>query len=415
MAETGTPLSGGNMGPVTRLGEEVRRQAGPWTANVHRLLGVYADAGIAETPRPLGFTADGRERLTFLAGVVPAYPMPAWVWRESVLAEAAGLLRRLHDASVPLAGVRDGWRSPARAPVEVVCHNDFAPYNLVFDDGRLTGVIDFDYCSPGPRVWDLAYLGYRLAPLTGWLEPGEPATDGERAGRLARLIEAYGAPIGPGELVSVVVDRLLDLAEFSDAAAVRLAKPELAEHAAGYRADAERLSRWRVPFDGVLSGGNPRSIAGVPSALADLRRDPDRVDELVDCCSSPDPIVRMRAADALEKFARERPELVAVRLDRLHTVLGDTDQPSLLWHLAQLYGELPLTDVQAERAVRWLCHQLDHSGDWIVLNCSLDSLAVLARRDPSVVPLLRPRLKRHAAGSLKSVAKRAGRLLAGFA
>lgn len=402
------------MGPVTRVGAEVRRPAGPWTANVHRLLRSYADAGVAETPRPLGLTADGRERLTYLPGVVPAYPMPEWVWRESVLVDAARLLRRLHDASVPLAEVEDGWRSPVREPVEVVCHNDFAPYNLVFTEGRLAGVIDFDYCSPGPRAWDLAYLAYRLAPLTGWLEPGEPATDGERAGRLARLIEAYGAPVGPGELMPVVVARLRDLAEFSEVAAARLAKPELVGHAAGYRADAERLAGWHVPFDGVLTGGDPRSIAGVPGALVDLRREPVRLDELIDCCARADPIVRMRAADALEKFARERPDLVAARLDRLHGVLGDTDQPSLLWHLAQLYGELPLTVAQAERAAGWLCRQLDQATDWIVLNCSLDSLAVLARRDPSLLPLLRPRLERHAAGRLPSVAKRAGRLLAEF-
>jgi aminoglycoside phosphotransferase (APT) family kinase protein len=221
----------------------VRRQAGPWTANVHRLLEAYASAGIAETPRPLGFTADGRERLTFLPGDVPNYPMPAWVWDESVLRDAAELLRRLHDASEPLAGTRDGWRSPVREPAEVVCHNDFAPYNLVFTDGRLTGVIDFDYCSPGPRAWDLAYLAYRLVPLTGWVEPDEP-TEPERGRRLARLIDAYGLELRPSEVVAVVVDRLDALAEFSDEASVRLGNPELAEHAAGYRADAVRLRTW---------------------------------------------------------------------------------------------------------------------------------------------------------------------------
>lgn len=238
-------LSGGNMGPVTRFGDEVRRQAGPWTANVHRLLELYAAAGVEGTPRPLGFTGDGRERLTFLPGEVPNYPMPTWVWDESVLRGAAELLRRLHDASVPLADTEDGWRSPVREPAEVVCHNDFAPYNLVFGDRRLTGVVDFDYCSPGPRVWDLAYLAYRLVPLTGWTEPGEP-TGPERGRRLARLIEAYGLELTPSTLVEVVVDRLDALAEFSDEASVRLSNPELAEHAAGYRADAIRLRSWRA-------------------------------------------------------------------------------------------------------------------------------------------------------------------------
>lgn len=235
------PLAGGNMGAVTRLGDEVRRPAGSWTPTVHRLLERYAAAGIEGVPRPLGMTADGRERLSFVPGVVPGYPLPEWVWAESVLADAARLLRRLHDASVPLAGVRDGWRSPVREPAEVVCHNDVAPYNLAFTDGRVSGLIDFDYCSPGPRLWDLAYLGYRLAPLTGALET-EPFTPAERTARLRLLLDAYGSPAAVADLVALAAVRLADLARFSDRAAVELGNPELARHAAGYRADAARLA-----------------------------------------------------------------------------------------------------------------------------------------------------------------------------
>ncbi|MGC3995027.1 MAG: aminoglycoside phosphotransferase family protein [Propionicimonas sp.] len=239
--EAEQPLAGGNMGPVTRLGDEVRRVAGPWTPNVHRLLELYASAGIAGTPRPLGFTDDGRERLSFVAGVVPAYPMPAWVWSAEVLDDAARLLRRLHDASLPLAGVRDGWRAPVREPAEVVCHNDFAPYNLVFVHGRLAGVIDFDYATPGPRAWDLSYLAYRLVPLTGWTDPAEPPGEARRE-RLERLLATYGSPLSADDLLPVVVERLHALADFSDEASVRLANPELAEHARGYRDDAARIT-----------------------------------------------------------------------------------------------------------------------------------------------------------------------------
>lgn len=235
------PLTGGNMGTVTRLGDEVRRPAGSWTPTVHRLLERYAAAGIEGVPRPLGMTADGRERLSFVAGVVPGYPLPEWVWAESVLVDAARLLRSLHDASVPLAGVRDGWRSPVREPAEVVCHNDVAPYNLVFTDGRVSGLIDFDHSSPGPRLWDLAYLGYRLGPLTGALET-EPFTPAERNARLRLLLDAYGSPAPVADLVALAVVRLADLAAFSDRAAVEHANPELARHAAGYRADAARLA-----------------------------------------------------------------------------------------------------------------------------------------------------------------------------
>lgn len=239
------PLAGGNMGPVTRIGGEVRRTAGPWTPNVHRLLELCLAAGVDGVPRPLGFTADGRERLSFVPGVVPAYSMPVWVWDASVLDDATALLRRLHDASGPLAGVRGGWRSPVREPAEVVCHNDFAPYNLVFVDGRLTGVIDFDYCAPGPRVWDLAYLAYRLVPLTGWNDPDEPPA-ATRTDRFEHLVRAYDSTLTREDVLPVVIDRLRALADFSDDASVRLDNPELADHARGYRADADRLATGRL-------------------------------------------------------------------------------------------------------------------------------------------------------------------------
>src|SRR5204863_4404273 len=96
----------------------------------------------------------------FVVGAVPAYPMPPWVWTDAALDSAARMLRQIHDATARLE-IEGPWRSPVHQPAEVVCHNDFAPYNLVFDSGVVVGVIDWDFASPGPRVWDLSYLAYR--------------------------------------------------------------------------------------------------------------------------------------------------------------------------------------------------------------------------------------------------------------
>ena len=82
-------------------------------------------------------------------------------------------------------------------------------------------------------------------PLTGWTEAGEPADDA-RAARLARLLASYGSDVTPDGLMPVVAERLRALADFSDAASAELGKPELAEHARVYRADAERLAAGRM-------------------------------------------------------------------------------------------------------------------------------------------------------------------------
>lgn len=227
------------MGDVVREGATVFRPSGEWTPAVHRLLSHLTAAGVAGVPRPLGITEDWREVLSFVEGTVPTYPMPGWVWSETALESAARLLRRVHDAT---AGVdlQGPWRSPIREPVEVVCHNDFAIYNLVFDGEAVVGVIDWDFASPGPRLWDLAYLAYRIVPLSSG-DRRDGFTDEDRGRRLQRLLATYGSNAEPREVMAVLHQRLLALAAFSDDMAGRLDKPELGEHARLYRYDAANL------------------------------------------------------------------------------------------------------------------------------------------------------------------------------
>lgn len=234
----GEVLGGGNMNAVVRVGDTVLRTAGPWTPTVHRLLAHLRQRGFVEAPEPLRVDG-GREVLGYVPGTVPQYPMPAWVWAESVLADAARLLRRWHDASAGFAAPDVVWQQPAHEPREVICHNDWSPHNLVFTDGRVIGVIDVDMASPGPRVWDLAYLATRLVPLSrdhpAWDSPAHARR------RLAALLAAYGWDGSVGEVLDVAGTRLLELATFSDGKAVELGRPDLHDHAAGYRSDAEWL------------------------------------------------------------------------------------------------------------------------------------------------------------------------------
>lgn len=235
-------LAGGNMNAVQRIGDTVHRQAGPWTPTIHRLLDHLDSNGIDWLPKPLGFDDDGREVLTYVAGTVPNYPMPPWIWDDSVLVAAVEHLRAFHHATASFATrTSDMWQLAPHEPRDVICHNDFAPYNMVFDDRHeLTGVIDCDTASPGSRVWDLAYLAYRLVPLTSPTNSDTPAVDqDERQRRLALLCTTYGHGITTDSVVTTAVERLHDLSAFSDARAS--ANAELAVHAQMYRDDAAWL------------------------------------------------------------------------------------------------------------------------------------------------------------------------------
>jgi len=241
-------LPGGNINAVVRDGDTVRRVAGPWTPTIHRYLDFLAEAGIDWIPRVLGTDGD-REILSFVDGDVPLYPLPEWVWTDEALADAGRHLRALHDASIDFDRTDAIWQLPAREPAEVICHNDFAPHNIAFRDGAVVGVIDFDTGSPGPRIWDLAYLATRMAPLTADHSDGSPGEDQSHR-RIQLMLDAYGSELDWVDVVRVAIIRLRDLARFSISKAHELDKPELLDHAAMYERDATYLEGVLPPHQG---------------------------------------------------------------------------------------------------------------------------------------------------------------------
>jgi hypothetical protein len=174
---------------VVRVGDTVRRPAGPWTPAVHALLAHLHEAGFRGAPRPLGIDERGREVLTFIPGP------PAWPDQfhqldgDGQLRRAARLIRDFHDAVTGFAPPPDArWQAliPADGD-EIIAHHDLAPWNLIVGDGQWA-FIDWDTAGPGTRLWDLAYAMHGFAPLSA-----DPAYQRDDAGRRLRLIaDAYG-------------------------------------------------------------------------------------------------------------------------------------------------------------------------------------------------------------------------------
>lgn len=213
MKEKESPLSGGNITGAVRVGQTVHRAMGPWSAAVHGLLRYLEIQGFEGAPRFLGLDPKGREILTFIEGEVGHYPLQYYMWSEENLIEVAHLLRRYHDVMV-------GYRAPAGAmwqfvypdhrQHEIICHNDFAPYNMVYRDGKPQALIDFDTAGPGPRIWDFAYAAYRFVPLSYTHEMqalglADPIIQGQR---FRLFCQAYGLIHSYEEVLDTVVHRL---------------------------------------------------------------------------------------------------------------------------------------------------------------------------------------------------------------
>ncbi len=218
-------LEGGNMNPsVVRVGDSVRRAAGPWTGGVHALLRHLEKQGYP-APRPLGFDSEGREMLSFVPGRV-AYP-DALASTESAdgLRRAGALIADYHRAQAsfhPPAGVP--WRCQGRDPTgseEVLAHNDLAPWNLIVHSAEWT-FIDWDLVAPGRRLWDLSWALHSFVGL--W--PDSPISSSEVVSRIAAFCDgAEVKRLDRPRLLDVVIERTTDHAAMLRRRAVQGEEP----------------------------------------------------------------------------------------------------------------------------------------------------------------------------------------------
>ena len=159
-------LNGGNINSVVRVGDTVRRLTGLHSRTIHDYL-LHLEQKNVPAPRFLGIDDSKREVLSFIHGDTE-YSDDIWKG-ETALIKAARMLRQLHDASLDFVAPEPAswvYCHPDPEQREVICHNDFAPYNMIFHNGVPKAIVDFDLCGPGPRTRDLAYLAYWMTPLS---------------------------------------------------------------------------------------------------------------------------------------------------------------------------------------------------------------------------------------------------------
>lgn len=216
-SEQEEPLTGGNVSDVSRIGDTVRREQKPDSERIHRLLHHLEKRGFTGSSRFLGIDPQDREILSFIEGEAGNYPLQPYMRSDSVLEETARLLRAYHEAVADFPIPTD-WQplDGTPEPLELICHNDFAVYNVIFQNERPVGIIDFDVAAPGPRIWDIAYTMYTFVPLSRHQMTAEGETrfydaveDQEQIRRRVKLfLSAYGEPELQGDLYGTVLLRV---------------------------------------------------------------------------------------------------------------------------------------------------------------------------------------------------------------
>lgn len=241
-------LSGGpeNAGTVVRIGDTVRRPRGPGHEVVEGLLLHLEAVGFDGSPRFLGIDESDRQILDYVGG--EAHVVPPWQHNDEENAAALGLLagwlRRLHEATSgygPPAG-----QQPKRAlpvPGRVWTHGDVGYPNIVYRQGVISALIDWEFAAPAHRCCDLAGL-----VATAVRAPRPDADDNERREQAVRLAisavvagygltgaEVEGLPI----MAAVVID---DLVSFKGPLMDETNRNGWEWRATWFRDNADRLS-----------------------------------------------------------------------------------------------------------------------------------------------------------------------------
>lgn len=203
-------LAGGNTNQVVRIGDVVHRYPMRGSSAIEALLHELNSKSFPYAPSFVGRDEMGREMHSFIEGedtlTGKTFLSP------TILPQAVLALRAFHDLSTEFLHADHEWlfSYPDQSRHETICHNDFGPYNLIVRNDQLAGIIDFDLCGPGPRIRDVAYLAYWMAPLSFAADDLLDHTNAELdAGcpRLHIICDTYG-DIDIPELLEMVAEVL---------------------------------------------------------------------------------------------------------------------------------------------------------------------------------------------------------------
>jgi hypothetical protein len=166
-----------------------------------------------------------------------------------------------------------------------------------------------------------------------------------------------------------------------------------------------------VSLDGhllaLLEGGDRRSIGHVDAVMDLIRMEPHLFPNLVEGIASTDPLIAMRAADAVEKLTQERVAWLQPFKERILKEFLLIQQHEVRWHMVALLNRLDLTINERWDAVRVLAGFL-HDSSKIVQAFTLQAMfdisapvvalrqeviAVLQDKTDDVAPAVRTRAK----------------------
>ena len=160
-----------------------------------------------------------------------------------------------------------------------------------------------------------------------------------------------------------------------------------------------------------LEGGDRRSIGRSGEVVAEVLGKPALFGPLFGGLSVEDPVVRARAADAVEKITAVHPEWLHPYTANLLGPLASCEQIEVRWHVAQMLPRVRWNARERQRVADILRGYL-HDSSSIVKTCAMQALADLTRQAPDLRPAVLRQLQQLAVVGTPAMKARGRKLLA---
>jgi HEAT repeat protein len=129
-----------------------------------------------------------------------------------------------------------------------------------------------------------------------------------------------------------------------------------------------------------LRGGDRRSIGRSNEIAQQIAKSPKLFAEVFAAILDADPLVRMRAADAIEKASAVYPALLQPHKRIILNKIAVIPQQEVRWHVAQMLPRLKLTPKERDHAGSILFDYLEDKSS-IVKTSSMQALSDFAQTD----------------------------------
>lgn len=164
----------------------------------------------------------------------------------------------------------------------------------------------------------------------------------------------------------------------------------------------------------TLKGGDLRSIGNADKVSRVIAKDAHGFDRVFKAIFTDDPLLRMRAADSIEKVSRSNPVLLQKYKKKLLNSLETFDQQEVRWHVAQMISYIKLNIQEAHFVAKILTNWIKTDKSHIVKVNSMQAIWDISNSIPEIKPQAIKLINEQMESGIPSIVSRGKKLLNGF-